>query len=291
MKNWPLIVIGLVSFSFCPHLVAAITPEFWEISSSHVVNMYDSNHLHAKVVDVISTKAQKLRNLGCKGLKIKNEVKQGWCKVDYRDKIGWIESRYLKPYIVDTTNESVNENELSVNCTHISYRVDKLICHDARLKKLEEQMSQLYAQAIDNTLYHGENSQLGDLIRSQKDWVNQRNECWRSQDGIENCVTKLYESRLNALKAYQNLKKQHHASQFICEDGTSFILNQFDDNQDAVAIEYEGEKVVLIATPTEFGTKFGQGDDRYIWFNAKDAVFVWDEDTPVQHCERQENSL
>lgn len=283
LKTCGLMVIVLIPSAF------AAKPDFWDISSSHVVNLYESHRLDSKVVAVISSKAQKLKNFGCKSTK---KSTNSWCKVEYREQAGWIEARFLTPtHTVKIDDTTSIQNELSINCNKIEYRVDRLICNNATLKMLEENMSLIYEQALSKSQESTEIHEMGKLITSQKEWANKRNECWKAEQGMESCVKRLYESRLNELQTYWKIADIIEENHFTCEDGSEFILTQFNtQGLGTVTIEYGGQKAVLIATPTNKGKKFGLEENRYVWLSNKDALFVWDEQ-PLQHCQVKDKEI
>ncbi len=268
--------------SFFVFSVFAKSSQNWQVQSPHVINLYEQNQHNSKVVGIISSKAQNLKNLGCS--------KDGkWCKVEYRDMIGWIEKRYLVPFQeLTSANLAGSKNILSVNCEKVQYRVDKVICNTPHLKKLEEQISFKYEKVLSMIQEKGLSEDEAKVIYSHSEWANKRNDCWRSEKGIAACVELLAQSRLNELNTYE---VPEHISQkhYMCEDGTEFyITNNAQD--ESITVDYDDQHTVLIESPTDFGTKYGINDEKYIWLSGKDAIFNWEPEINLQHCEESEES-
>jgi uncharacterized protein len=83
----------------------------------------------------------------------------------------------------------------SFNCAKASGEVEKLICKDAELAKLDRSLADLYATLLKNT---PKSKQQG-LKAEQRGWVKGRNDCWKSDD-LRGCVASEYRSRIDQLK-------------------------------------------------------------------------------------------
>jgi uncharacterized protein len=83
----------------------------------------------------------------------------------------------------------------SFNCAKASGQVEKLICSDAELAKLDRSLADLYSVLLKHTPA-GEQKQ---LKAEQRGWVKGRNDCWKSDD-VRGCVKGEYETRINELK-------------------------------------------------------------------------------------------
>ena len=77
----------------------------------------------------------------------------------------------------------------SFDCTKAATKVEKFICSDNQLSKLDEELDSSYKTAIQKA------NQANTIRQSQKQWLKQRNNC---QD-IE-CLSSAYEERLKLLK-------------------------------------------------------------------------------------------
>jgi len=83
----------------------------------------------------------------------------------------------------------------SFNCAKATHEVEKLICSDAELAKLDRSLSSLYGTLLKNT---PASKQKG-LKTEQRGWVKGRDDCWKSDD-MRSCVASEYRSRIDELK-------------------------------------------------------------------------------------------
>ena len=82
-----------------------------------------------------------------------------------------------------------NVSAASFDCAKASSEVEKLICSDAELSKLDESLSKAYLQALKRTDIKKQ------TIESQRQWLkNERNACRNAE-----CVKKAYEIRIKEL--------------------------------------------------------------------------------------------
>jgi uncharacterized protein len=83
----------------------------------------------------------------------------------------------------------------SFDCAKASHEVEKLICNDAELAKLDRSLSDLYG----TVLKHTPAGQQKMLKTEQRGWVKGRNDCWKSGD-MRGCVAAEYKTRIDELK-------------------------------------------------------------------------------------------
>ncbi len=86
----------------------------------------------------------------------------------------------------------------SFDCAKAGTKVEKLICADAGLSKLDEELNAAYTAALKDE------KKASAIKQSQKQWMKERNGC--SDVG---CVKRAYESRLLILKAFNNNISKH----------------------------------------------------------------------------------
>lgn len=75
----------------------------------------------------------------------------------------------------------------SFDCAKAAYKVEKLICSDAELSKLDEELSAVYKTALQDE------KQADTIKQAQKQWLKERNDC---SDAA--CVKRAYEARLSS---------------------------------------------------------------------------------------------
>jgi uncharacterized protein len=83
----------------------------------------------------------------------------------------------------------------SFDCAKASSSVEKLICNDAELAKLDNSLSSLYHTLMKNTPAAEQKT----LKAEQRGWVKGRDDCWKSDD-MRGCVVSEYQYRINELK-------------------------------------------------------------------------------------------
>ncbi len=88
----------------------------------------------------------------------------------------------------------------SFNCQYATHELDKSICSNEKLSRLDERMANYYFK-LKETL---PDNLTNDLIKQQRKWLKQRTKICGLQDSI--CLIKLYQSRtLDLRKEYENL--------------------------------------------------------------------------------------
>lgn len=83
----------------------------------------------------------------------------------------------------------VSVNATSFDCTKAWHRVEKVICADPHLSKLDSELGQLYVR-IDKDKH---------LKQQQRIWILSRNQCVTSKD-VKRCVASSYETRITQLR-------------------------------------------------------------------------------------------
>lgn len=78
----------------------------------------------------------------------------------------------------------------SFDCSKAASTIEKAICRNDKLSKLDEELNTFYRTAMQNA------NQKNSVRQSQKQWIKQRNSCKEVE-----CVTNAYEVRLEVLKS------------------------------------------------------------------------------------------
>lgn len=81
----------------------------------------------------------------------------------------------------------------SFDCTKVTTKVEKIICSDEKLTKLDSNLSQIYSDFYFVTT---------EIKSDQREWMKQRNQCKDTA-----CIKKAYESRIADLNASLNNEK------------------------------------------------------------------------------------
>lgn len=101
----------------------------------------------------------------------------------------------------------------SFDCAKATTKIEKLICADAELSKLDDELNVAYNIAMQDEPY-AENVQ-----QTQKQWLRDRNQC-RAAD----CVKKQYEMRLAALSPTSSANQYSSAAPFTLTMGNGVAV-------------------------------------------------------------------
>mgnify|MGYP001627241469 CR=1 FL=1 len=131
----------------------------------------------------------------------------------------------------------------SFDCAKAQTRVEKMICADAELSKLDEEMARAYATSLQDK------SRANAARQTQRQWVKERNAC-----GSAECVKQSYKNRLHGLVVTKPLidateivselsRRSHIAPPELEKLLSDCSQNQLSMNicifRDFIAIEYE----------------------------------------------------
>ncbi|MGH1408101.1 MAG: MliC family protein [Aeromonas sp.] len=83
----------------------------------------------------------------------------------------------------------------SFDCTKASGAVEPLICEDAALAKLDNQLNHLWPKAIKEMSEEDRKNEKA----SQRGWIKGRNDCWKADD-VRACVEQSYLTRITELQ-------------------------------------------------------------------------------------------
>ncbi len=104
----------------------------------------------------------------------------------------------------------------SFDCAKAGTKVEKLICADAELSKLDEELNVAYKAALKDDM------QADAIKQAQKLWLNGRNAC-----GNKDCIMEFYRSRvseLNGVKAQEPLETVFSKDTVLCDAYKRYAL-------------------------------------------------------------------
>jgi uncharacterized protein len=96
---------------------------------------------------------------------------------------------------------TMNAQAASFNCAKASTFVEKEICHNPYLSKLDEVMATNYKYMLASAIGEGAAK---DLKQTQKQWLGQRNSCTTSD-----CIEKAYLTRIDEICEYPVISGIH----------------------------------------------------------------------------------
>ncbi|MEE4380206.1 MAG: MliC family protein [Candidatus Competibacteraceae bacterium] len=159
----------------------------------------------------------------------------------------------------------------SFDCAKAEGEVEKMICKNAELATLDQQLAEVYKAALEKA----PKDELKTLKAFQRGWVKGRNDCWKAQD-VNNCVLFSYESRITELQiAYGDFVVPEPVN-YSCEGGDSITAIFYKDTQlPAAVLTRIPNQVVAMLNPSASGSKY-EGQNVTFWTKGDDAMVTWD---------------
>lgn len=178
---------------------------------------------------------------------------------------------------------STTAHAASFNCDQASTKVEKLICSNTQISKLDEELSSAYK----NALAKENNSQ--QLKNEQRAWIKKRNSCIDSE-----CLIIEYKRRISELRSNNKKPQQLSYIKEECSDrpecwpeGSAMhtgltLRKEEQDMMKKVQVKHE-ELIALISIKKEINGKEYLADERLVKA-VKAQQAVW-EDYKYKECE------
>lgn len=155
--------------------------------------------------------------------------------------------------------------------------VDQLICSDPELLKQDQQLVEVYQQALLKAV----NEKPPLLKAEQRGWVKGKAECWKEQDK-KTCASMLYTQRIAELQARYELLPASKKLLLSCDNNPANEISlRYYPTTPATLIADYGDQVSLM---------YQQADQSYVGRNEKlseqNEVFTvqWGYEAPLQRC-------
>lgn len=158
--------------------------------------------------------------------------------------------------------------------------IEDMVCQDAGLIKLDQQLAEVYSQATDKA----KNEQPPVLKAMQRGWVKGRNECWKSDDK-RTCVESSYQTRIAELQAQYRLVEMTGPVIYACDDNPAneVVVSYFKTEPATLIAERGDQTSLMFIQPSGSGAKY-QGGNESLWEHQGEAKVVWGYDTPEMTC-------
>lgn len=168
--------------------------------------------------------------------------------------------------------------EPSFDCDKANSDAEDAICNSPELSALDVEMTRLFNLAI-----KGENmtdSRREELRAYQRGWIKGRNECWKSDLGVDACVEMEYALRIAELRSeYGDANTDDGPSigpvPYVCE-GLDVPLSAVFINaaEPSLAVLKWGENVLVLSQDiSASGARYTEGSATF-WSKGKDAQFT-----------------
>ncbi|MCA1930757.1 lysozyme inhibitor LprI family protein [Rheinheimera sp.] len=162
--------------------------------------------------------------------------------------------------------------------------VDQLICSDKELLKQDQQLAEVYQQALSKAAYE----KPAVLKAEQRGWVKGKAECWKEEDK-KGCASTLYIQRIAELQARYELMQASKKLLLSCDNNPANEISlRYYPTSPATLIADYGDQVSLM---------YQQADRSYLGRNEKlseqNGVFTlqWGYQAPLQSCRAKQPPL
>lgn len=172
----------------------------------------------------------------------------------------------------------------SFDCAKTDSDADRAICASDTLAGLDLELARLYALALSGPSM--DDARKEELRQSERDWLNERHECWRSSLGIETCLAVSYALRIHDLReGYAGARSDDAAGissgpgAWRC-DGLDALISSVFINAETpmVSLRWLDRQLALPLVPAGSGAKYESdwwdGDVTTFWTKGDEALFT-----------------
>jgi uncharacterized protein len=167
----------------------------------------------------------------------------------------------------------------SFDCARAESAAEKLVCSDAALGALDQELARLFALARDDADLPAE--QRSTLVAMQRGWIKGRDDCWKADD-LRACVEAEYLSRILALRQESAVARSDDAAGIslgpfavTCEGFAQPIeLAIVKTHPELAWLEWPDGFLVLTQTVSGSGVRYtAYGGETVFWMKGKEAMF------------------
>ena len=149
--------------------------------------------------------------------------------------------------------------------------VEALICQDAGLSALDQQLALVYAEASKKAV----NEHPATLKAEQRGWIKGRDDCWKSQDQ-KLCVSDSYLQRIVELQARYRLVDSVGPVTWLCDgDSRNQVVVTFFQTEPATLIAERGDSTSLMTQQISASGSRYLGRNESFWEHQGEATIVW----------------
>ena len=149
--------------------------------------------------------------------------------------------------------------------------VEALICQDAGLSALDQQLALVYAEASKKAV----NEHPATLKAEQRGWIKGRDDCWKSQDQ-KLCVSDSYLQRIVELQARYRLVDSVGPVTWLCDgDSRNQVVVTFFKTEPATLIAERGDSTSLMTQQISASGSRYLGRNESFWEHQGEATIVW----------------
>ncbi|WP_236545264.1 MliC family protein [Tropicimonas marinistellae] len=159
------------------------------------------------------------------------------------------------------------------DCGKAEHGAEVAVCESSALSEMDVELARLYALALNGP--NMDESRISLLKAEQRGWIKGRDECWKSDLGLERCIAVEYAFRIDAIRTgYANARSEAGASDgpfpYVCDGlGAALSVSFVTTAEPMVVLRWRENAVVLPQVPAASGAKYASSD----WFGQ--AVEFW----------------
>jgi uncharacterized protein/heat shock protein HslJ len=168
----------------------------------------------------------------------------------------------------------------SFDCSKAASEVEQLICRDQLLAKLDQELSIVFARALENIpeAVHATTRAM------QRGWIKGRNDCWKAED-VRSCVEASYQTRLVELQIAGGLLEAPDYHLFVCNQNdrkpfTAVFYNQTVPR--SAVLTWGDDQVIAFITPAASGARYSAPGVEF-WAHQGEVTGDWYGDR--LHCQ------
>jgi uncharacterized protein len=291
-----LIFLALSIFYLPITYATADGPDFFQSKVGvQQIFVYEYPDHQAKLIHTYHAPIRGIRNLGCEGgpsyeewSKLNDAQKEKakakiWCKISYQSVNGWVQNQSL--------SEDNTALQPTFDCKKATREVEIAICRDQNLIKLDNQLNDVFQQALHKagSIDDRPKKAVKELKVTQRGWIKGRNDCWKAQKSIMECIESNYLDRMTYLQAKWLLVSPSKTERYFCEDSRAefYVASIPTKPLASVVVEYGDKRAIFIANNKQEKKRFDGEFGAYIEFHDQKATLLWDQFKPPLTCKRQ----
>lgn len=171
----------------------------------------------------------------------------------------------------------------SFDCAKADNDATKAVCASDALAELDRELARLYHLAVSGQYMTPEREK--ELKATQRGWIKGRDECWKSDLGLETCIANEYAFRIHELReGYADARRDDGAGAslgplaIVCKGFDAGISAVFVNTADPmVSLKWNDSSIVLPRVGSASGAKYESdtwGGVSSFWTQGKEALFT-----------------
>lgn len=168
----------------------------------------------------------------------------------------------------------------SFECAKAKGAAETLICKDAGLAALDNELSALYPKAIAGFSPEQQKSERA----IQRGWIKGRNDCWKNDDKRA-CVVDSYRRRIVELQARYRLVGASAPARYVCNGNPAdeVVATYFETDPPTLIAERGDQTSLMFQERSASGTRY-VGRNELLWEHQGQATIRWGYDAPEMAC-------